>query len=327
MVDDSFSMKIGRWNHSIADGALVGNNDYQATPYAFEGILGTYSQESFTGELWLVRVAEYTGRGATPTGNTDQDPERNIIGLNFDFKSLPEVLNMANVHVLYSDQDTQYTSGSTLGTAGHAITRYGVALGGETAGVDYKVNYEAESGENLNGGGTTQDVSTNMYQLEVGYSMPEVMNSRFYALYHADSGTAAATTDDETYDPLFYEQHANAGLMDVVAWGNLTYISLGYTLEPMEDTMVGIHYHMFSRTEKDGSTTAGKNGSSILGGTIASKEKLGDEIDLEMKKKYADNFSITTRLGMFMPGEAVKNGSAGPSDTYTQLYIQGLMTF
>lgn len=334
MVDDTFSIKMGRWSHEIADGSLVGINDYQSTPFSFEGILGTYSQESFTGELWLVRLAEYDTQSTD--SNTDQDPEMNLLGLNFDFKSLPEFLSMANVHVLYIDQDVQFGANNATVTAnGQAVTRYGVALGGETAGLDYKVNYEAETGENKNGaaGGavTTQDVATNMYQVELGYSLPEVMNSRFYVLYHADSGTGTGTNPkDETYNPLFYEQHYNAGLMDIVAWGNLTYISLGYTLEPMEDTMVGIHYHMFSKTEKNTATTAGTYGSSILATQSTDDDKIGDEIDLVATKKYTSNFSMTTRLGMFMPGDVIKNGGgvgSGPSDTYTQFFVQAKMKF
>ena len=36
---------------------------------------------------------------------------------------------------------------------------------------------------------------------------------------------------------------------------------------------------------------------------------------------------MTTRLGMFMPGDAVKNGSTGKDDTYTQVFVEGKMSF
>lgn len=327
VVSDDFNVKFGRGNAGLADGALIGENDWQATPYSYEGVVGTYEHESFQLQAFAVRFAEWD---RSVSANHGDDPEANSIGLAFDFKSLPEFLNMANIHVIQNTIDEIYEgTGNTSIIDKENAMRYGLVLGGETAGVDYKVNYEAETGESEDTG-VKGDIEGSMYQVELGYSMPEVMNSRFYVLYHSDSGDGnAADTKDETYDPYFYELHENAGLMDVVLWGNLTYISLGYTFEPMEDTMVGIHYHMFSKTEKDDGVTAGANGGTILA-TTAAEEKLGDEIDLVATKKYDSNFMLTTRLGMFMPGDAIKDAGgagAGPSDTYTQVFVEGKMTF
>lgn len=329
VVSDSFNLKFGRGNAGLADGALIGENDWQATPYAYEGILGTYEHESFQLQVWGVRFAEWA---RSVSANHDDDPEANSFGLAFDFKSLPEFLNLVNIHVLQNNNDEIYNSANATIVAKAAIMRYGLAIGGETAGLDYKVNYEAESGETENSG-TKTDKETMMYQIELGYSMPEVMNSRFYAAYHMDSGTGSGATKNETYDPYFYELHANAGLMDVVKWGNLTYISVGYTLEPMEDTMVGIHYHMFSRTENNRGIDAGANGGSMgLGGTANNiagntKDKIGDEIDLTATKNYGDGFSVTTRAGMFMPGDYLKDTTINKKDTYTQVFVEAKMMF
>ncbi len=333
VVSDDFNLKFGRGNGGLADGNLIGENDWEATPYAYEGVVGTYEHESFQLQAWGVRFAEYNDTSAN--SNQDDDAEVNSMGLAFEFKSLPEVLNMVNVHVLYNDADVAFSANNAAVIQnGKAETRYGLVIGGETAGLDYKINYESHSGKVKTGTAGTGAVAESdregmMYQVELGYSMPEMMNSRFYALYHSDSGTGTGTTKNETYDPYFYELHSNAGLMDVVMWGNLTYISLGYTLEPMEDTMVGIHYHMFSRTETATGTTAGANGGSLnLGANNNTKDKIGDEIDLTATHNYGDGFSVTTRAGMFMPGDYLKDAATiNKGDTYTQVFVEAKMMF
>ncbi len=45
MVSDDFSLRIGRMNFQIADGAVFAYNDWQQNPGAFEGMTGTWEAE------------------------------------------------------------------------------------------------------------------------------------------------------------------------------------------------------------------------------------------------------------------------------------------
>src|SRR5690606_38752743 len=140
---------------------------------------------------------------------------------------------------------------------------------------------------------------------------------------------SGSTTDkDEGYDSFFYEKHANAGLMDIVGWGNLTDMAVGYTLQPTDATTAGIHYHMFQRTDGNAGITAGLNGDAItsLNGT-SDKKDIGQEIDLVAEHTYDNGLIMTGRVGMFMPGDALKDDTANNKDTYTAVYVQGKMTF
>ena len=132
------------------------------------------------------------------------------------------------------------------------------------------------------GTATETDISANMMDLEFGYSLPEMMSSRFHAGYHMDSGTpGTGATKNETYDGFYYDKHNNAGLMDVVGWGNLTYMRAGFTLSPMEDLTVAAEYFMFTQTEKDGDNSVK---GAVRPDVDADEDALGIELDLTVNK-------------------------------------------
>src|SRR5690606_35815724 len=161
----------------------------------------------------------------------------------------------------------------------------------------YTATYAMYSGETqVAGGGATTDISASMIDAEVGYSMPATMGLRVHVGYHTDTGTAAGTTDNETYSGFHYDMHNNAGLMDRFTFGNLTYMRVGAAVHPSDDVTVGLEYFMFSQTEADQAVDAnGVNANTT-------EDELGNEIDLVVTKKYSNNFSTMLRYGMFQPG-------------------------
>lgn len=315
MLSNDLMLKVGRMPVVIGDERVMGENDYQANPYAFEGFgLGYESEFAHVG-FYALKLADF----ASDTG-FNQNAERNLYLVNVDFKSLPEFLNMANLHIIADNQNE--TTADSIGYGREESTRYGVAVGGETAGVDYRVTYESVSGER--GTGTTKDIKSSMMDLEVGYSF-DWMGSRVHALHHSDTGNTATSTDEETYDALFYEKHYNAGLMDLFGWGNLTYTNIGYSVKPTDASEYGLSYYMFSRTEKGADNVRDIRANNY---TIDSAEDdLGTEIDLFAKHKYDGGLEIITRLGMFSPGDAFKKATPKQDETHTQFFVQARWNF
>ncbi|MGE0764578.1 MAG: alginate export family protein [Bdellovibrionales bacterium] len=321
MMNDAWTFKVGRGGFTMADGSVMSLNDWQSTPYAFHGGLLNWEKENFRASFYGVKV-ELTGAGTT--GN--DDPETNFFGVSFDWKALPEFLKMANIGVSKINGDR------TSAVARRDELRYHLVLAGDTANVDYKLNYAAHTGETEAVAAAAIDKKGSMYALEVGYSMPEMMKSRFYVGYHVDSGGNAANANQERYDSFYYEKHATSGMMDVVAWGNLTFIKAGYTLSPMDQVDVGLHYWKFSSTESDDNNVANINGSGFTfnrasnGGSTS--DDVGQEIDLSVTKKYDGGFAISSYIGAFMPGAYLKDVSAtDKDDTYMQVFVEGKMTF
>lgn len=341
MVNDSFSLKFGRQNYQIGDGSVIGINDWQRTPYSFEGGLLTYEMEHVKIDALGFRLAEYDRTGLE---NPNADPENNLFGLSVDLKTMPEWLKMVNVHVLQNNVADRRPAASTDVSLGKVnLLRYGLTVAGETMNIDYKINYNAHTGQAELTGSPEAELDGDMVQAELGYTLPEIMNSRFYVLYHQSSGADAQGKG--AYDPFLYELHYNAGRMDVFQWGNLTYLQFGYHLMPTDTLKVGLDYIMFSRTEKTDDANLGRLGSALgrsstgyaarngaTGATLSSmSDKLGDEIDLIAEQTYDNGLTIVGRAGMFMPGDFFKSdvvGAAAKADkTYTQFFVEARMNF
>ena len=337
MVSEDFNLKVGRQGFQMADGSVMALNDWQQQPTAFEGVLGSFEAEFGRFQAFAFKYKELTGAAGHPTAGSSasKDPEHNAYGINFDLKTMPEWLKSLNVHVIKDNADgivqavaTPITDPTVNSLTGHDTIRYGVNAAFAFSMFDAKAWYEMQSGKYTNAldDGTVADLDAagTMYQLEIGASFEEFMKSRFYAQYHVDSGDTDGTDGEQgTYDPYFYERHANAGLMDLIGWGNLTYIQVGGTLMPMDNTTVGVAYTMFSRTENDSASRPGDNGGTLAAG--GTSDKIGDEIDLWAERAYDGGLSTVLRLGYFTPGSYLKDG--GSEDNIMHVMLEGKLTF
>lgn len=334
MLNDQWTLKFGRGGFTMADGSVVSQNDWEATPYAFDGVLANYEHEMMRLSLFGVKAIDNVPAAnlVDPAGTGNDDPEANFFGFAVDWKSLPEFLKMANLHLLQINKDSTDFNSAAVDASQNQM-RYGLVLAGDTAGVDYKANYAAHTGEGklaTQDGGTKFDIEGMMYALEIGYSMPEMMKSRISVAYHVDSGDGNGTKQ-EKYDSFYTEKHNSAGMMDVLGWGNLTFIKAAYTMSPMDQVEVGLQYWKFSTTEDNDNAeaTRGINGNPIIPAARTAgnnSDDLGQEIDLSISKKYDGGFAINAWVGMYMPGSYTKDELTN-DDTYNMVFVEGKMSF
>lgn len=342
MINEAWSLKFGRGGFTLADGSLIGRNEWQSTPNSFDGALINWEQELFRLNIFGVKVADnaqYLG------GNINTDPETNFYGLAADIKALPEFIKMANVHVMnIHGEELPGVSGDK--GKGKTSFRYGAVIGGETHNVDYKIVYENHNGKDRQSGASV-DTKGYMYQLDGGYTLPDFMKSRLSVAYHYDTGDTNSTGTSEGYDALYYERHGASGLMDVLAWGNLNFWKVAYTFQPSDQLEFGVYYWLFKNSSGEKPPTANNNGNEIRkitddtvlyrdgfidkGNSDVSRD-LGQELDLTMTKKYDGGLSMSLIAGAFMPGAYFKNDNSnfsnnGHKDTYYQLLFEGKMTF
>lgn len=326
MFSDDLSFKVGRQNYQIADGSLIAVNDWEQNPTAFEGLVANWEAEFGRFQLLGFKQRELGAASASADG------EHNLYGLNFDLKAMPNWFKALNVHVLKDSADAitgsaaDHKSATTL--SGLDVIRYGAMATFNFAMIDLKLNYEGTSGKIKSvaagpGAVTSTDAKGTMMQAEVGAKFDAFMGSRVFVVYHKDSGSKGGKVG-EAYDSFFYEKHENAGLMDLVNWGNLTYITAGLTLKPGDNTDAGIMYHMFSRTEK-GTGSGGDN--TTFAGYQADKDKIGDEIDVWAQHRYDGGLSTVLRLGYFTAGDALKNFTPKRDENIMQVMVEGKLTF
>lgn len=349
---DDLNFKVGRMNYEVGDGSFISINDWEQKPYSFDGLQVNWEQEWGKLQFVAFKVRNIqTDATATPVERSaSADPEHNMYGINFDLKSKPEWLKGMNAHIFKDNSDalddgtglttTAETTVRGPNTNGLDTIRYGVGANMAFGAVDVKANYEKTGGKikNINAGTKTEvDYEGDMMQAEVGFNLPAVMASRFYALYHKDSGDGNSTDKkSETYDPYYYDTHDNAGLMDLFGWGNLTEMAIGWTGKPSDSTTVGVSYHKFERTESSATAAQynpGTNGGSLpMGGAANTKDDLGSEIDIHATHTYGNGLATHAIVGYFMPGDyfgddSLKVGSDSQNDKQLYVMLQGKFTF
>ncbi len=325
MLNDSTSIRLGRGAFTLADGSVVSSNDWEANPLAFEGLMITHDMEFGRVSGFYVKASDFAN-----TATTVDDPEGSLYGLSLDVKSVPDMIKMLNVHVIQSAKDE--LAGNAVGVGafvpGKSFMRYGLTVAGETSGADFKFTYASESGDIRldNTSASTGALASIMMDLDLGYTLEDIMGLRVGFQYHSDTGSNASTAagDSDMYDGFYYDTHANAGAMDIFEWGNLTYMGVNLSAKPMDNTTVGFDYYMFSQTEKDGGNNTGTNGGAFASADVA-EDELGTEMDLWAAHKYDNGLEMMARYSMFTPGAEYE--AAGLEDSYTSIFVEAKMSF
>jgi hypothetical protein len=342
-INPNITMKVGRMAlTTLADGLVLSNNDWLANPYSSDGVKFVFDYDVARIGVMGVKAADFGAATAPLTA----DAETNFYGISADFKNLPEWLKIANIHVIQQNKDFNNLIGNTsqanvnalLTTAGAFagtglnVMRYGFSVAGDTAGVDYGVTYAGLNGKillNKTGTGTLankDDVTwaASMIDAKAGYTFADMMKLRLGLNYHTDTGNEGDSTKDSVgvYQPFFSERHATAGRMDLIGFGNLTYLAINLGLEPMENTKVGVDYYMFSRTKTEANsavyteTYASSNTNNTLGTHSAANKdsNIGTEIDVYATHTYDNGLMLTGRYGQFQAGDYLKNGGLSIDD-------------
>lgn len=346
---DNLSFKVGRGALDVADGLVISKNDWFQVPYAFDGGAAVYFTEWANVTAFGVRAVD-TRTLANSAVYTEslQNGETNFYGLSVDVKSLPEMLKMVNVHLLQQKSmdisDDTAPNDIVTDTKSDKL-RYGFTVGGDVSMFDYKLTHAGYQGNTKVGSGALSNVNNDidtsgwMWDATAGATLADVMNMRLHGTYHMDSGDEdGIASEDGRYEPFYYNQHDNAGMMDMVTWGNLTYFKLGASLEPMEMLTVGLDWYNFSLTEKvkvanSVANPAYKSQKELANGRIVSvgKQDIGQEVDLWAKKSLSNGAEFMLRYSVFMSDNQAFDEQANSlkrkEDTAQQIFAQAKFGF
>jgi len=325
-MSDEFTLKLGRGSFEGGDATSSAINDFQDVMTAFDGIAGIYDTDFARITGYLIKFADFNFADSTRSPNFD--PEANTVGVNADLKLAPEIFEYINIGVNQVKQDEYNIVGAPAPVNAESFIKYSLSAKANFADMfSVRGTYSANTGEYSNIAGLKGDISSSMLDLEAGINLEDSLNFKFHIGYHQDSGNKSLTSgtdgsDDEAYNSYYYDVHRYAGLMDVVRWGNLTYISAKTSIEPIENFTVGLDYHIFTATEAGGETTlagyttdlagfgpiAGIN-SSAASAVNTADDDIGSEIDLYATHKYDNGLTLTARYGLFMVGDRIKNAT------------------
>jgi len=237
---------------------------------------------------------------------------------------------MANLLFVQENRDETGPGGAGATNA----QNIGLTVGGDTMNILYKATLGFQTGKIKDRSTPVNiDLNASMYDLMLGYAMPDVMGLKITAGYHSDTGDKASATKNERWDPMYYDVHNYAGLMDVVGWGNLTYWNVAASLMPTDTIETGLAYYMFSKTEGGDGINALSMQSAAAAAAPArgfagtTDKEIGSEIDVWANKSYEGGFKIGARYGAFMPGKTLKNSATKVDQTISQVFLQASMGF
>lgn len=321
---ESYSLKAGRFNVELGGGEFFSADSWNLIPTTHEGFLGTFDTDFASVAAALIKVSE----GGAGVASADSDPEAHNIIVSADVKNMPEALKTANLTIVQMSKTETSTPASGAMNAQHL----GVTLGGDMSNVFWKAVAAFQMGVASKTATTETKLAGSMFDVTVGYGMPETMGMKVWANYHMDSGDDSATDDKiQNYQSLFYDSHKFAGRMDMFGWGNLTYWNVGASMAAADDMEVGLALYGFSKSKDTDATLNASGGfdrfAAFRGGAAAGKADLGMEFDVWATQKYASNFSIDANFGMFMPGAAFKDATPKREATIMQLMLAGTMMF
>lgn len=172
-----------------------------------------------------------------------------------------------------------------------------MTLGGYGKGIFSGMNYEAEFATQSGPWSDDVEFGGTMYALNVGYKIGGMNVSTGIDFISGDDPT---TTDvNEAFNTLYATNHKYYGYMDYFL--NLPLHTGGLGLQDIHVKISGVKlaghvlnvsYHIFSADQ--------------------STDAFGDELDITLVKKYADNVKIVGGYSIFMPGKLkVENGQNG----------------
>ena len=214
MFSDEFMLRVGRSSYEVADGSVIGMNDYESVPVFFDGVFLTHSSEAFGADVVLAKGYTYTSDNVVEGTDT-------VAIVSLDVRSFPEVLKKANVHLIAPLSD--YTQ-----------ARAGVTLKGSSMGIGYRATAAVSS---------LKDIGMDSLLLDGKVSYRHEWDSsalKFYVGGHIDGSS---------YDAFLYDRHKNAGKLDLVNWGGgLQYGKGGVSYWMDSDFGVGLVGYYFIKT-------------------------------------------------------------------------------
>ena len=339
-VTNSVIAKVGRLGLAFGDGSVFSENTWERVPTAHDGIDVLWDVDAVKLRLIGIKTHEYStlpnlgAGGAGPVTSTTNDPERNFYGVSADIRNLPAALKSANFHAFQINSDSVTDGTSSRGRDNWE--HYGFSLVGDYQHFEYRLAGAYQTGhigifQAAVADSAAQNLSANMIDFELNYSVPDWAGFKVAAGGHRDSGSDHTQTT-RAYQPLYYDRHSFSGLMDTVGWGNVTYGDLIFSIAPREDFEIGLGTYVFMRSQAATGVNFGERFTALStaqtnGDFAASRALIGTEVDLFAARTFESNFKLDAHVALFIPGAYLRDGPVAHNQTLAQVMVEGVLPF
>ncbi|MCC6137200.1 MAG: alginate export family protein [Bdellovibrionaceae bacterium] len=324
-VTDFLNLRFGRQAIQIGRGLVYGYNEWENSPNFYDGFTGHFDWEALEFSLYGLKLYELE---KVPNVSYASDPEVSHFILDINFKQISDYIQLASLNLVQVDGDVGQLPNTTTLLTKQSIQRFGFDL--ITDGVNFRtaatLNYVTGTEKSAAG---EEKVKQLMMDGEARLLLPDWENFNFWAGFHSDSGDDDPTDGFNTqYEPLNYNFHVNAGRLDFLKFGNLTFARTGASMDMLGGWEVGIEGFLFQKTKAGANTNFFRTpiADEFAAGTYAlgNDKDLGTEVDLWISRTFASGVNLEISLNFFKPGKALKTANditgAVPLSMDNQIY-------
>lgn len=308
-VTDFLNLRFGRQAIQIGRGLVFGYNEWENTPSYYDGFSAHFDWEALEFSLYALKVYELD----KVPGQSVSDPELSNYILDINFKDLSDYIKVASLNFVQVDGDLGQVPNSTTVLKKQSIQRFGFDL------VTDGVNFQAAATLNYVTGtefiaDPESKVKQYMMDGELRFLLPDYNNFNFWVGAHVDSGDDDPTDGyNSQYEPLNYNFHVNAGRLDFLKFGNLTYARSGLSATFWGGWQFGFETFLFQKTQESAPTNFFRTpiASQFAQGSyvLANEKSLGTEFDLWISRTFTSGVFLEVSINMFSPGGALKAAS------------------
>lgn len=320
-IDDYVDyIRFGRAPLKLGLGYTYGSNDWFNVPYSFDLLETGWDWGGVSLNLIAAKLFEFS----TVSGQSfSSDPEENHIIINLDIKNPLNILEFMNFNVVQVNRDLGSTDGTNVLNALNA-QRFSLESKIEGKNIfgsiflSYVTGEERVAAVNVLNNIDKLTLSQTALDFKLGYAMPQWNNLRFWAGYHTDSGDKnPLDSNSQSYNSFYYEVYGQAGYMDLLRWGNLSFYRAGMSVDVATNYTIGADWWSFSRTEGNDSIRFGNAGrffkANVDSGALVfgNDTNLGRELDLWMDAKFQSGVKVRVTFTDFFPGSTFSQAT-GP---------------
>lgn len=321
-VDQSIGLRFGRAPLHLGLGYTYGTNDWFNVPYSFDLIDVGWDWGGVELAIIAAKIQEFS----TFAGQTlSSDPEENHIILNLNIRNAMDALEFLTFNVVQVNRDLGSPDGGVSVVNGLNAQRLSLEtkISGKnffgSAFFSFVTGEEKVAASNVVGGIEKLDINQTAFDVKLGYNFTSFSNLKFWGGYHYDTGDKSARDDRaESYDSFFYEVYGQSGLMDMIRWGNLSFIRAGLSVDIFTGLTLGADWLSLNRTEASDGIQFGAAGSyydaNVQSGALllGSDKEIGNEFDLWLERNYQSGLNVRVTFANFFPGASFANAT-GPA--------------
>ncbi len=306
-------LKFGRAPLHIGLGFTYGGNDWFNVPYSFDQIGFGWDWTGVELELVAAKIQEFS----TSAGQTlSSDPEENHIIISLDVKNSFDALEFLTFSIVQVNRDLGSPDGGA--TLLNGLNQQRLALESKISGknffghafLTYITGEEKVAPVNQVNNVEKLELNQSALDIKLGYGLAQWSNLKFWTGIHYDSGDSDSNdANSQSYQSFFYEVYGQAGLMDLIRWGNLNFYRIGLSADIIPGFTLGAEWLSMRRTEGSDGIQFGDAGrfyrANVKSGDLvfSNETNLGNEFDIWIDRKFQSGMDVRITFANFFPGD------------------------